>query len=449
MLHDDYGHQGLDQTLALVWKRFYWSTMNHDVTKYVTNCYWCHATKGHYTGPHTKQGFLVANNPLDLLCIDFLKVDPSRDGKENILVLTDTFTKFSQAFIANKQKACTIAKNLVEKWFYVYGIPACIHSDKGHRFENAIISKLYSMYNIKQCMTMPYNPHGNTICERFNCMLLGLLQSQLKEQKSYWPLHVSSLVFTYDAIPHSVTGYQPYELMLWWKAPTLCNAWLGLAQYNDQASTKKCVWLNEQCELLMSANRWALKHIKQSAKKSQSRDGGKTLHIPVGNLVLLRDYPEGCNKIQDNYKSELFIVVDHHKDPNVYIIQSLNKKGLKRTVNRQQLFDLKKSQADPITWDSSIMGPKFDPKVRKFDNKPQISQHYGTRSKTKAASASVQWVEPDTHYGQRGHSGLGQWVRHFFGSIKEAMVWQLGSAERWSLENMLSSYLAGDHQSSF
>ena len=334
MLHDDYGHQGLEWTLALVKERFYWSTMNHNATEYVTNCHQCHVAKGHYTGLHTQQGSLVANNPLDLLCIDFLKVDPSRDGKENILVLTDAFTKFSQAFITNSQKTLTIAKILDEKWFYVYGILAPIYSDKGQSFENAIISKLYSMLNIKQSTTTPYNLCGNSICERFNHMLLGLLQSLLKEQKSCWPLHVPSLVFAYNGMPHSVTGYQPYEVMFGQKAPAICDVWLGLAQSNDQASTNKCTWLNEQPELLMSANRWALKHIKQSAKKSQIRTGGKTLQIPVGNLVLLRDHSEGHNKIQDNYKSELFIIVDHHKDPNVYVIQSLDKKGPKKTVNR-------------------------------------------------------------------------------------------------------------------
>ena len=161
----------------------------------VTNCHWYHIAKGHYTGPQTQQGLLVPNNPLDLLCIDFLKVDPSRDGEENISVLTDAFTKFSQAFITNNQKALTIAKILVEKWFYVYGIPACIHSDKGQSFENALISKLYSMHNIKQPITMPYNPHGNSICEWLNCTLLGLLQSLPKEQKSCWPLHVPSWCF--------------------------------------------------------------------------------------------------------------------------------------------------------------------------------------------------------------------------------------------------------------
>ena len=168
-----------------------------------------------------------------------MKVDPSRDGKENILVLIDAFTKFSQAFITNNQKALTIAKILVDKWLYIYGIPAHIHSDKGQSFKNARISKLYSMYTIKQSMTTPYNPHANSICERVNHTLLGLLLSLPKEQKSCWPLHVQSLVFTYNAMSHSITGYQPYELMFGCRAPTICDAWLELAHYNDQTSTNK------------------------------------------------------------------------------------------------------------------------------------------------------------------------------------------------------------------
>ena len=59
MLHDDYGHHGLEQTLALVRERFYWSTMNHDATEFVTNCHQCQVAKGDYTGPHTQQGHLL------------------------------------------------------------------------------------------------------------------------------------------------------------------------------------------------------------------------------------------------------------------------------------------------------------------------------------------------------------------------------------------------------
>ena len=86
-------------------------------------CPQCQKAKVDYTDPKTKLCTIIANNPIDLLCIDFTKVDPSKSGKENILVLTDTVTKFSQAYLIPNQKVLTIAKILVDKWFYVYGIP--------------------------------------------------------------------------------------------------------------------------------------------------------------------------------------------------------------------------------------------------------------------------------------------------------------------------------------
>ena len=47
---------------------------------------------------------------------------------------------------------------------------------------------------------------------------------------------------------------------------------------------------------------------------------GNALDMPKDNLVLLRDHTEARNKIQDNYKSKLVIIVSKHKDPNVSTI---------------------------------------------------------------------------------------------------------------------------------
>ena len=143
---------------------------------------------------------------MDLLCIDFTKVDPSKSGKENILVLTDAFTKFSQVLVTPNQKALTVAKILVDKWFYIYGIPAQIHSDQGWWFDNQIMKHLYAMYGIEQSATMPYNPCGNAQCKQFNHTIMGLLTALLKEQKDNWLLHLPSLVFAYNATPHNTTG---------------------------------------------------------------------------------------------------------------------------------------------------------------------------------------------------------------------------------------------------
>ena len=244
--------------------------MFQDVTKYVEECPQCLIMKGDYTEPNTILGVIIANNPMDLVCIYFTKVDPSKDGKENILVLTDAFTKFSQAFVTPNQKAITVAKTLVDRGLYVYGIPACIHSNKGRSFDNEIMSHLHAMYGVEKSIIMPYNPHGNAPMERLIHTLIDQLKSLHKEQKSNWPLHLASLVFAYNAMPHDTTGYQPYELMFGHKAPTICNAWLGLGNYNDNFSQRKCAWVNQQHKPILAANRWALKRIKTSAEKSVS-----------------------------------------------------------------------------------------------------------------------------------------------------------------------------------
>ena len=70
-------------------------------------------------------------------------------------------------------------------------------------------------------------------------------------------------------------------------------------------------------------NRWALKNIKQTAKKTELCAEGNTLDIPKDNLVLLREHPESRHKIQDNYKYKLFFIVLKHKDPNVYTINAM------------------------------------------------------------------------------------------------------------------------------
>ena len=164
-LHDDNGHQGAQHVIELLRSKVYWPSMFADTDRWLAQCEWCHIAKGDYTEPKTQQGTLTANQPLELLCIDFTKADPSKGGKENILILTDAFSKFSQAFVTSSQKAIIVAKLLVEKWFSVFRVPARIHSNQGWSFDNEIIFHLCKMYGIHQSTTTPYNPRGNAICK--------------------------------------------------------------------------------------------------------------------------------------------------------------------------------------------------------------------------------------------------------------------------------------------
>ena len=199
---------------------------------------------------------MVAHQPLELLCVDFTKADVAKGGKENILVLTDAFSKYSQAFVTNNQKSLTVMKILVEKWFSIFGIPTQIHSNQGRSFDNKIISHLCKMYGIHQSTTTPYNLHTAMLSVNdFNHTLFGLMKTLDSEQKPNWPVYLPSLVFAYNATPHVSTGFQPYELMFGCKAPMPCNNWLGLNNYKPDSFKSKTIWLNQQLNAMLHANK--------------------------------------------------------------------------------------------------------------------------------------------------------------------------------------------------
>ena len=91
-LHDHMGHQGIDRTLDLLRERVDWPSMAKDAQNWVTNCRHCQIARGDYNQPKPTIGHLEAHNFLDLVCLDFTKIDPSKTGKENVLVITDAFT---------------------------------------------------------------------------------------------------------------------------------------------------------------------------------------------------------------------------------------------------------------------------------------------------------------------------------------------------------------------
>lgn len=90
-LHDDHGHQGIERTLQLVRRRCYWPGMGKSVEQWCKECERCTLSKVVQPRIQTFMGNLLASQPLEILAIDFTVLEPSWDGKENILVLTDVF----------------------------------------------------------------------------------------------------------------------------------------------------------------------------------------------------------------------------------------------------------------------------------------------------------------------------------------------------------------------
>ena len=210
-LHDDMGHLGIDRTLELTRSRFYWPKMAADVEKKVKTCERCVRRKSQ----PDKAAPLVniqTTRPMELVCMDFLSLEPDSHNTKDILVITDHFTKYAVAIPTRDQKASTVAKTLWEHFLVHYGFPERLHSDQGRDFESNTIKELCALAGIRKVRTSPYHPRGNPV-ERYNRTLLSMLGTLKTKEKTQWRDHVKPLTHAYNCTRSDVTGFSPYELM--------------------------------------------------------------------------------------------------------------------------------------------------------------------------------------------------------------------------------------------
>ncbi|KAJ8404516.1 hypothetical protein AAFF_G00337830 [Aldrovandia affinis] len=215
-MHEGHGHQGVERTFRLIRARCYWPGMYQDIEAYCKQCRRCIVSKAPVPRVVTELGSLMASRPLEVVAMDFTVLEPSSDGRENVLILTDVFSKFTVAVPTRDQKAVTVAKSL-----------------------------------------------GNGQCERFNRTLHDLLRTLPPNKKRRWVEHLPEVVFAYNTTEHASTGYTPYYLMFG-RSPNLpIDILFGV---EDDFSGTVDDWVQEHQRRLQTAHQTARQQMEQAAE---------------------------------------------------------------------------------------------------------------------------------------------------------------------------------------
>lgn len=336
-LHDDLGHLGAERTLDLARSRFYWPRMSVDVEEKIKRCERCvrRKTQQERAAPLVN---ITTSRPLELVCMDFLSIEPDRTNTRDVLVITDHFTKYAVAVPTPNQKAQTVAKCLWDNFLVHYGFPERLHSDQGPDFESHTIKELCRIAGIQKTRTTPYHPRGNPV-ERFNRTLLQMLGTLENKNKTHWKDFVKPLVHAYNCTRNDVTGFSPYELMFGRQPRLPIDLAFGLPVNKPQKSHSQ--YVHDLRSRLEESYKIATRNAAKTADRNKRRFDKRVVDstLEAGDRVLVRNVRiRGKHKLADKWESGVHVVVRRASDLPVYTVRPDSKDGPLRTLHRDLLL---------------------------------------------------------------------------------------------------------------
>lgn len=212
MCHDEptAGHLGSFKTFSRVQNQFYWPKMRQDISKYVARCRVCQTTKSDNQRPAGMMGSRRGvDRPWKMIAADLLGPLPrSTSGYKYILVVTDTFSKFTVLFPLRAATSSLVAKHLEQNIFLMFGIPTYLICDNGAEFSGRALKTLATEYKTKILYNASRHPQANPT-ERVNQTIGNMLRAFVGDNHRLWDQQLPKIGFALRTAKHEATGYTP------------------------------------------------------------------------------------------------------------------------------------------------------------------------------------------------------------------------------------------------
>lgn len=206
------GHPGVEKTLELLSRNYYFPGMATYVKNYVTTCDPCSRGK---TPRHQKHGELapipVPSSPWRGISCDFIVDLPMSKGFDSLLVFVDRLTKMAHYVPCTKTAtAPDFARLFIDNVIRLHGIPDSIVSDRGAIFTSHFWKSLSTMLKLKQKLSTAFHPQTDGQTERQNQTIEQYLRMYCNYQQDDWVNYLSIAEFAYNNVTQSSTHVSPF-----------------------------------------------------------------------------------------------------------------------------------------------------------------------------------------------------------------------------------------------
>ncbi|KAL0163661.1 hypothetical protein M9458_039414, partial [Cirrhinus mrigala] len=186
LIHEDSsaGHPGILATQELVGNKFWWPSMNQQITSFVKDCVVCNQIKSQHQRPAgLLQPLPIPERPWSHLAVDFVTDLPPSNHNTTILL---------------------------HQVFRFYGLPEDIVSDRGPQFTSRVWRAFCSQLN---------HPQSNGQVERLNQELTKFLRAYCYLKQSDWSDYIVWAEYAQNSLKKPSTQLTPFQCILGFQPP--------------------------------------------------------------------------------------------------------------------------------------------------------------------------------------------------------------------------------------
>jgi transposase InsO family protein len=146
--------------------------------------------------------------------IDTAHLPPDKHGNKYLLVLVDSFSRWTEVKPVQSADADTAAQFLFEVAGR-FGRPTSIRSDGGRQFDNHLLDAFMALLGVEKHTTLAYRPQANGRVERYvgeikRHLRYIVLDRRLRED---WSSYIPLIQRMVNTAPHAALGVSPAQLL--------------------------------------------------------------------------------------------------------------------------------------------------------------------------------------------------------------------------------------------
>lgn len=218
--HDEHEHIGVEKTLDLILRHFWFPGLKSFVSKYVSHCLTCISKKRVPRAPRQPiTSWEKSDTPFSTIHVDALGPLPESNGYKFVLIMIDPFTKYCLLYSMYRQEADEL-KRVFNNAISLFGVPKLIVCDRGRMFEASSFVTLITGMGCNIHYITPEMHQANGQVERYIRTVLNMIRIETSNKNSLWSDLLWKLQLVLNITKQKTTKSSALNLLIGTEATT-------------------------------------------------------------------------------------------------------------------------------------------------------------------------------------------------------------------------------------